>query len=57
MTIHWLDGIRTLNWEFWKMWLRNPVENTKLALLVLAVALRDFFLWVCMGSRYLDDED
>jgi hypothetical protein len=55
--IHWLDGLKTLNSGFWKMWLKNPVENSLLALLVLAVALRDFFLWVCMGEHYLDGED
>jgi hypothetical protein len=57
MVIHWLDGIRTLNLGFWKLWLRYPIALTNLLILVIAVALRDLFLWACMGERYLEDED
>jgi hypothetical protein len=56
MTLHWLDGIRQLNWNFWRLWWRDPADATKLALLTIAVAVRDFFLWICMGKRYLDED-
>lgn len=56
MTIHWLDGIRQLNGNFWRLWLHDPADATKLALLTIAVAMRDLFLWVCMGEHYLDDD-
>jgi hypothetical protein len=55
--VHWLDGIRQLNLGFWRVWLHHPLICTKLALLTIAVGVRDFFLWLCMGEHYMDDED
>jgi len=57
MTLHWLDGFRALTFQFWKEWFKHPIEGSVLLLLVFAVAARDFLLWVCMGNRYLEDED
>ena len=57
MTLHWLDGLRQLNGGFWRVTVCPPVVCTKLALLTVAVAVRDFFLWICMGQSYTDGED
>lgn len=56
MAFHWLDGIKQLNSGFWRVWLHQPVVCTKLALLTIAVALRDLFLWIYMGEKYLDED-
>ena len=57
MVAHWLDGLRQLNYNFWRTWVHQPLAATKLALLTIAVALRDFVLWVFMGDNYLKDDD
>jgi hypothetical protein len=55
MELHWLDGFRALKWGFWKACLWHPVVGLTLLALVIAVALRDGFLWLVMGNRYLDE--
>ena len=55
--LHWLDGVRSLNVSFWKVFLKHPVTGALLMSLVILVMLRDLLLWLCMGDAYLDNED
>lgn len=56
MTLHWLDGFRSLRWDFWKTVPTHPLVCLSMLMLVVLVAGRDFILWVLMGDRYLDEE-
>jgi len=56
MTIHWLDGVLSLDLRFWKVWIHHPIDYSPLVVLVFAVALRDFILWVFKGNNYLEED-
>lgn len=55
--MRWLDGIKSLNWQFWRLFPRHPQVCSFLALFVIAVMIRDAFLWACMGESYLDEPE
>lgn len=54
--MHWHDGLKALNFEFFRSVAHDPMTGIVLVGLVLMVVARDFLLWIVMGDRYLDQE-
>ncbi len=53
--MRWLDGIKALDGEFWRLFPRYPGVCSILVLWVISVAMRDALLWLFMGDAYLDE--